>query len=326
MRKRLNEKGYALLMVMMLVLLFTTLGMGLLAMNINASKQFNLKEEKVQARHQAEMGVLHYKAEIEKEFLKKNRVINDKVAFCNSLKVLKEKVVSENYSILSNECKIENEKIRFSFVSKGVSGTQQAKIVEASIFLEKKSSGGNIEEGIENDNSGALPIRPTNSVREELKGLKVENGTFPLTKANLYIEGRLTVEPGFNLGGSQINIPNDLFIKGEMDLHNQGCVVVRNDLTVSEKIKFGNKIYLFVYGDANLPDDISIHNNGEIFITGNVFINGVKQTPKPSKYAAVPTGNIYYGKGNIRCQLPGPNVNPTQELWNLNDKIEAIYK
>lgn len=59
-----NEKGYALLTVLLLVMLFSVLGMGLIAMNTNASKQLNMKEEQVQARHLAEMGLLHYKSEV----------------------------------------------------------------------------------------------------------------------------------------------------------------------------------------------------------------------------------------------------------------------
>ena len=61
-----NERGSALLMVLMIVVIFTVLGLGLLSMNISASKQFSMKEEQVQARHLAEMGILHYKAEIDK--------------------------------------------------------------------------------------------------------------------------------------------------------------------------------------------------------------------------------------------------------------------
>lgn len=326
MKRIRSEKGYALLLVMLLVVLFTIIGMGLLAMNMNAAKQFKSKEEQVQARHQAEMGVLHYKAEIEKNFLLKKQVIENKSVFCNSLKNLKQQVSGEHYSISASECKIENEKITFSFTSKGVSGTLEEKIVEASIFFNKKSSGQGSGGSIGSGNTNTLPVMPSISVRKELNGLEVANGTFPLQKANLYIKGNLTVESGFNMGGSQIEIPNDLYIDGKMDLHNQGCVVVRNDLTVLDKIEFGNKIYLFVYGDANLPRDIQVHNNGEIFISGNVFINGVKQNPKPAKYAAVPSGNIYNGQGNISCRLPGPSNSQNQELWNLNDKIEAIYK
>lgn len=65
MQRLNNEKGYALLFVMLLVVLFTILGLGLLLMSTNASKQFSLKEDQVQARHYAEMGLLHYQALVE---------------------------------------------------------------------------------------------------------------------------------------------------------------------------------------------------------------------------------------------------------------------
>ncbi|EMF47988.1 hypothetical protein B481_0541 [Planococcus halocryophilus Or1] len=43
-----NEKGYALLFVMLLVVLFTIMGMGLFTMNMNAAKQFSMKENKLE--------------------------------------------------------------------------------------------------------------------------------------------------------------------------------------------------------------------------------------------------------------------------------------
>lgn len=69
-----NERGGSLVIVLLVVLVFTIFGMGLLTMNISAAKQFNKKEEQVQARHLAEMGVLYYKASIKeaiKEYHKK---------------------------------------------------------------------------------------------------------------------------------------------------------------------------------------------------------------------------------------------------------------
>ena len=67
MRVLKEERGYALLISMVLIVVFTVLGMGLLSININASKQFNIKEEQVQARHLAEKGVLHFKALLKSE-------------------------------------------------------------------------------------------------------------------------------------------------------------------------------------------------------------------------------------------------------------------
>lgn len=65
MKRINNELGNTLLIVMIIVIVFTIIGVGLLSINISASKQFNHKEEQVQARHLAEMGIIHHKANIE---------------------------------------------------------------------------------------------------------------------------------------------------------------------------------------------------------------------------------------------------------------------
>lgn len=67
MRLRDNERGGTLVMVLLVVAVFTILGVGLFSLNISASKQFDKKEEQVQARHLAEMGVLHYQAEVDEK-------------------------------------------------------------------------------------------------------------------------------------------------------------------------------------------------------------------------------------------------------------------
>ena len=59
-----NEKGSTLVMVLLIAVVITILGAALFTMNMSASKQFTNKEEQVQARHLAEMGVMHYQAKI----------------------------------------------------------------------------------------------------------------------------------------------------------------------------------------------------------------------------------------------------------------------
>lgn len=62
-----NEKGSTLVMVLLLVVIITILGASLFTMNMSASKQFTNKEHQVQARHLAEMGVLHYQAAVDEK-------------------------------------------------------------------------------------------------------------------------------------------------------------------------------------------------------------------------------------------------------------------
>ncbi|GEN82325.1 hypothetical protein SLU01_06370 [Sporosarcina luteola] len=59
-----SENGGALITVLLILVIFTILGVGLLALNLSAAKQFNKKGENLQARHLAEMGVIHYQTEV----------------------------------------------------------------------------------------------------------------------------------------------------------------------------------------------------------------------------------------------------------------------
>ena len=72
-----SERGYVLLMVLLTIIVFTVLGLGLFSMNISAAKQFNNKEQNVQSRHLAEMGVLHFKSLVEIEVAKNQVEISE---------------------------------------------------------------------------------------------------------------------------------------------------------------------------------------------------------------------------------------------------------
>lgn len=98
MRYKNNERGGALIMVLLLVLVFTILGMGLLTMNISAAKQFNKKEEQVQARHLAEMGILYYKAGIDEAVkVYSNQPVEYKYAMVNGIQVINQEKTLRNY-------------------------------------------------------------------------------------------------------------------------------------------------------------------------------------------------------------------------------------
>ena len=180
MRHKNNERGGALIMVLLLVLVFTILGMGLLTMNISAAKQFNKKEEQVQARHLAEMGVLHYKAKVHKrvkdysenEFkvvMKDGKV--DKAAslkkyyqgLCSatsSVDVVPESSSIGSYKLVKGgaDCQSSLEKMVLRVQSTGrVDGT--SKIIDAEVTISSgKEYGNGGSDGT--DISGSLPQKP----------------------------------------------------------------------------------------------------------------------------------------------------------------------
>jgi len=354
-----NERGSALMVVLFLVVVITILGVGLLTMNTSAAKQLNMKEEKVQARHQAEMGVLHYKAEVRDMLNKYNEKLKEiesevtnQEELVGRLNIQKNKLcmalasktlTGEDYAVtldLGNTIGVDqvgctngevDKVIQLAVNSSGKDG--KAKI-DATIFIAMPDDEFIvIPREIDGGGKGILPTPPNQDVKIVNGTFHLQNGPYPIDEGSLYVKGvnsKVTVEPGNNEGGTSLTLLKDLFIEGELNFHNQGCIIAHNDLTVEKKIYLGNKAYVFVYGDANLPKSIEMHNNNAaLYVSGDVYIDGVLQVPKPSKYKNVPIGKAH------GCNLSGPaeSENNSESTpvdliimeWDLEERIEAAY-
>lgn len=353
MRYLVNQKGYALLMVLMLILLFTVLGMGLLAMNMNASKQFNLKEEQVQARHQAEMGVLHYQKELEKYIAaNKPTAIPDAVSFCNSITpaTVSSAVTDKRYTttLKKGNCTKTNNVLTIPLESNGVSGPKGTETINAKLYLKipvtppeipEPASGqekitawkGCIEEGKNgkenknNNGSNDKNIKNCNMEYEKFTDLSTITETVVLKKGELEFKDHLILNSlRINGGnGQSIIVEKDLYIKNLLDVQNHSCFAVQGNLTISKKITSKNKLNIYVYGDANLPSDIDFTSpNNNIFVNGDVYFNGILKQPKPSSIGTFSKVAGYVDNG---CILPGENESSLKN-WSLDDKIDAEYK
>ncbi|MBO0601341.1 hypothetical protein I2483_06680 [Sporosarcina sp. E16_3] len=343
-----NERGGALVMVLLLVLVFTILGMGLLTMNISAAKQFNKKEEQVQARHFAEMGVLHYQAKVKEMIEEHNNKIKSithaeilsgiNTEFCRELnneKKLPEEINGEkqsNYTVSlkgTSGCDSISTEIKLTINSVGKSGINREVEIDADITFRRPNTLFDVVSGGgENGGNNLPPTTPTENVNVEYGNFNIKNGakqyetSIHIKEGKKGEKGQLTVEPGKNEGGTDATFQNDLYVEGVVDIHNQGCIAVQGNFTATESLKLGNKAYLYIYGNANLPSSINLHNNhAEIYVSGDVYINGVKQVPE--KYSAVPIKNS-------ECSPPGPGDNGGSgslkaTKWDLNTKIEASY-
>lgn len=351
MKNKLNEEGYALLMVMMLVLLFTTLGMGLLAMNINASKQFNIKEEQVKARHQAEMGVLHYQKELEAYFKVNKPTISNAVDFCNNITPSTVTVMSDNKkyttTLLKNQCSISNGQLTMPLKSTGIAGQKGTELIEAKLYLSKpsvvpqKPTMPTLSEEVittEPDCSNKGKGQDCNKTIEKFTNvdtMTLKKGDF-LFKNHLIV-GNLTVEGG---NGANLTVERDLYIHNNLFVQNFACIAVQGNFTIhydsateqknnknNDKNNvnyFGNKTYLYIYGDVNLPEEPDFKNgNSGIYVNGDVYLKGIKVIPKPTWAETFSTANGHKGNDG-KCTLPGEN--PANIKWSLNDKIDAEYK
>lgn len=318
-----NEKGYALLLVMLLVVLFTIIGMGLLAMNMNAAKQFSTKEEQIQARHQSEMGVLHYKAHLKNIVKEKERQIN---LSCGDLKKTISSFSTDNKSgyTINNEnieCVISNEIVTVGVQSIGRQGEHEEKI-KAKFYISKMGS-----KKIE---AGTIPN--STDYTDRVKVLKgdwtIPNGNYSPIESSLHITGNLSAQKGNSKGGNDILIKRNLFVDQNMDFHNHACLVTRGNLIVKGNITSKNKVYIFVYGDAYFNSYSYTSNNNQIFVSGKVFENGVEVR---NKYSPVPQGTVYrYSEGSTTnkktCTLPGSgNPGTVTTTWELDDEVNVNY-
>lgn len=325
MKFKNNENGYALLMVILLVLLFTTLGMGLLAMNINASKQFNVKEDQVQARHLAEMGILHFQAELEE---KVNSWGNKNIEnICDNITGLSKQQSAElqnSYWVTYSKdlnCLVEDEMITITVMSTGdVSKGQRKEELEAVFVIKNK--------GLKTKEEGYIPI-PTDfndSIKIKNEDYVIQNGIYSQEEDSLYVKNNLKVENGNSDNGNDVTIKRNLFIDGDMNIQNHACFAIQGDLIVKGNVNVTNKVYIFVYGDAYFNSYDSNNHNNDIYVSGKVYINGSEII---NPYQDVPTGNSS-NSGNSNdeksCPLPGSgNPSTPSYSWELLDKIDVDY-
>lgn len=313
MNKIRNDKGYALLFVMVLVVLFTILGMGLFTMNMNAAKQFSTKEQQVGARHQAEMGVLHYKAELGNVVKLNPRKVG---LSCVDLTKTISGVSADNnsgYTVKSEniQCSQSGKIFTISVESLG-NYIDQTDKVKAKIYVENLR-GATLEPG-----EIPEPDDYTDTVKVFNGNGIFGNGAYTQPEKSLHVTGSIGNETGNSNGGNYIIIDRNFYIDKDIEFTNHACLVTRGDLVVRGKISSINKAYIFVYGDAYFDSYTYTSSNNMIYISGDVYVNGIK---KPKNFKAVPSG-----KSSNNCTLPGSgNPGTFTPMWSLKDDLEVDY-
>lgn len=332
MNKKFNEEGYALLLVMMLVLLFTTLGMGLLAMNMNASKQFNLKEEQVQARHQAEMGILHYQTMLEKTVQ-----ANPSNLSCSKIEPLLSVInnspaATSTYSLTRSEnsnftCTQKANELEIEVISKSKSNLEKEKIIEATYYINNigdKDLGGNNHSPVT-----VLPVKPVtagpklttwNKVCDNNGGKKckdaheiidnfTEVNTITMKQNSLHFKDNLVLQKLIVQGGNGagLKVNKNMYVSDEIDVQTHACMAIGKNLIVKNSITSKNKLHLIVYWDAYLPKVFeSTSNNNEMYVFGDIYLPADFQVPTNSKMDVYVKGNVYQENG----------INPLKKFEN----------
>ncbi|WP_372868370.1 hypothetical protein [Planomicrobium okeanokoites] len=350
-----NEKGYALLMVLMLILLFTVLGMGLMATNMNSAKQFTTKENQVQARHQAEMGVLHYNA-ILKDKINSSSTSALKCSDIESLLGPSKKLSSGAYTIEpassanGTSCKeMENSKLmEITIKSIGVINGDTQKEVEATFYAANKGATSTSPPASGSDVSPpVIPSSPDTEIKTVL-AMKKDYETFT---GNLIIKDRL------DIGGGSSDIlitQKDLYISGEISIQNHACISAGGDFTALKPFNWGNsKTSLLVRKDVYLPtavgnwhkNQVNVYIFGDLYLPKtynypvnkqddrNLYIGGkVYRMDSQNKYVPITNpfkvlkGNQISSANNLSCAVPAAKDEPLgTPNWTLQDEKIVNY-
>lgn len=350
-----NEKGYAILMVLMLILLFTVLGTGLMATNMNSTKQFSMKENQVQARHYAEMGLLHYQVLIDDvikqyKFTSTNTgantaISNSRVELCKKILAIgniEKKYNMGSYNVptvnLSGCAANDTGKIVVTMKSTGNVQNGATKLVEGNmgvtppVILAAEASPGT---------GPAIPSKPVNNTGQptittppttgEVRNFVEINGPFNINRASYHFESfiinspisndALTVSGGNN--GDTLKVEKDLYITGKVSSQNHICIYVQGNLTILGDISLGPKSLILVYGDAYLKGKITNNPNAAIHVIGNTYIGDSKTLT--SDFKSFPGFNSSCLR-DVTWPDPIQVAQTGKEYsWNLDANLSAIY-
>lgn len=355
MKTSKNENGYALLMVLMLIILFTVLGMGLMATNMNSAKQFSAKENQVQARHQAEMGVLHYGA-ILKDKITSASASMIKCSDIDALLGSTKKISAGDYTIepanaTGTSCKeMENSKlIEITIKSTGIINGDTEKEVEATFYAANQGISSTVPPVAGGVNAPPA-IPPTTGT--EVKTVLTMKKDYETFSGNLIIKDLLDIGGG---NSDVLKVYKDLYISGDISIQNHACIGAGGDFTALKPFNWGNsKTALLVRKDAFFPSAIgNWHKNqvnayifGDLYLPQNynfpvkksddrnLYIGGkVYQMDSQNRFVQITNpfkvlkGNQISAANNLSCAVPAAKDEPQgAPKWVLQDEKIVNYQ
>ncbi|MFC6037851.1 hypothetical protein ACFPYN_00160 [Paenisporosarcina macmurdoensis] len=295
-----NQKGYILLIVLMLIIVFSVLGLSLLSLNITSAKQFNNKEKTVQARHTAEMGALHYKAyiaeewknlknknksvinvfngfnqgqrkQIKAEYLEKLNVNNNK--FCDTIKAYSLETSEYTATNMTTDCSpaiSDNLEWEFNVTIQNKPTVKNDKVVKLSATVKMNAPFYEVK-----DDWIGTPVNTG-------KNKKKNKDTYGKYKTLSVINEDVLMDDFSSDTKEWIQFNKSVYAKNSFNMKPMSCAIVKGDFRVDGSILFYSKATIFIYGDADLPSSLDYHNNhGGIFVAGRVSITGVLQPTNP---------------------------------------------
>ncbi|MBT2693061.1 hypothetical protein [Bacillus sp. ISL-55] len=319
-----NEQGSVLLVVLLMMTIFSIIGITIVGMAANNSKQIAHTGSKIKATNLAEMGVTHMKREAasiigenkQASLLDTEKLLQTKLPFETAFQIKKDKSYPlykiEDVKITSSHIE-DQEEIKIIFTSIGVAEDKQESRINAEL---------NIARGELND-----------KFPDPLKGMEVKhedkittNGPFvtpmlftfhvtipsnndPVFKEKTYFKQGLTAS-----SNTELEFKSNLYLKGDSFIESNSDVVV--------------------YGDAYIENiDVKQNNPGNgnqglLCIEGTLRIYGSVegQVTTTSQSCGTITSANHYSGIYAKKVIYSPKESQMSE-WNVNTiDLEASYQ
>jgi hypothetical protein len=319
-----NEQGSVLLIVLLMMTVFSIIGITLVGMAANNSKQIAHTGSEIKATNLAEMGVTHMKQEAAKiigdnkgaSLLDTEKLLQTRLPFEKAFQIKNDKAYPlykiEDVKITSSQLEGQEE-IKIIFTSIGVSEDQQ----ESRINAELKISRGEINDRFPDPDKG-MEVRHEDKIDSNgtfvnpmlfTSHVTIPSNNDPVFKEKTYFKQGLTAS-----SNTELKFKSILYLKGDSFIESNSDVVV--------------------YGDAYIENiDVKQNNPGNgkqglLCIEGTLRIYGSAEgkVTETSLSCGTITSTKHYSGIYAKKVIYSPKESHIPE-WNVNTlDLEASYK
>lgn len=305
-----SEKGGALPLVLLILVVFTVLGLTMISMNLSSAKQLNKKEENTQARHLAEMGVVHYRTLIDQKVLSYNSnptnylvYVNGKldskqsfIKYRNGLESILNVDLREintelgKYKIVDNKVQSFENKIELAFTSIGYVNSGLAKEINATLTISPITNESNSDINSETELLPQKPLPPENMTSvftlDDIKNLNsVSVKQASTTKNPFTTSAFVNIENNINLPKKSIwTFNNHLLINGSLSMETSGnnfsTFSVNQDLFISGDLNTVNHNLIQVGGNLSIKGNAKFGTKTELYVNGNAEFKKIDLEPQ----------------------------------------------
>lgn len=290
MRKWQNERGGALLMVLLLLVILSIFGILAFTLNSNANKQFDKKEANVQARYLAEMGVLHYRDVVDNEVSEYNasedylvyetiegkEVLNIEKSkekyntglceIANTVSVPTSELETGKYSFTGKQTSCSSGKIELTLNSIGESNKGGNYDITATITIAPVEGGGGNEEAPPEENSSPPPIPAP--LGDNVRKVSTLDGIHSMDSA-VRVDKGTSRKANFNTNAA-VEVLGSMYVQKETDWKFYYNLYIHDSFNTDN-----NRAKLEVFKDLYIGEELNLGNHGSIIVRGDFFSAGL---------------------------------------------------